>query len=226
MKERPMQSLNDFDAILYINLAHREDKKEFLLNHLESYGVEKEKIHRIDAVYTKENGHIGCCKSHFKALSYALKKGFKNVLILEDDIEINLPPKKANDTLYTLYNIVKNDWDVLLLGGTIFKREKLSPFGGYRVFSSLSAHAYAVNSRYFETLMLCALESYTLVKYGNFKDANSEHMTRLVFDRKWNTLKADSLWYCPQNLFLSQRLIQTDIGNEPREKGRPTAKFI
>ncbi len=97
---------DEIDAILIINLSHRTDRWEQLHGKLESMGV-ADKVHRIDAVDgktlkgykqrpwfrdpTPENvstmkaGSAGCCLSQKKVMAYAKEKGFKRILMLEDD---------------------------------------------------------------------------------------------------------------------------------------------
>jgi len=72
------------DAILYINLEHRKDRNEHILNEIHKICTDNSKIHRIDAI-KNDNGALGCGLSHIKALEYAVKNEWKTVLILEDD---------------------------------------------------------------------------------------------------------------------------------------------
>ncbi len=72
------------DAVLYINLEHRVDRREHLLGELARAGVPAEKIHRVDAV-RRDVGALGCTLSHIKAFNLMLEKGWSRVLVLEDD---------------------------------------------------------------------------------------------------------------------------------------------
>lgn len=72
------------DAVLYINLEHRVDRREHLLGELGRVGVPASKIHRVDAV-RRDVGALGCTLSHIKALELVLEKGWERVLVLEDD---------------------------------------------------------------------------------------------------------------------------------------------
>ena len=50
-----------FDAILYINLQHRQDRKELILNEIQKIkNIDESQIYRIDAVLEPMCGHIGC----------------------------------------------------------------------------------------------------------------------------------------------------------------------
>lgn len=94
------------DAILVINLKHREDRWKQFINQLAAIGVANKAI-RIEAVDGKElpgykqkpwfkkrtpetvarmkAGSAGCCLSHKKAIEYAKAKGYRKILLMEDD---------------------------------------------------------------------------------------------------------------------------------------------
>lgn len=77
--------MEHIDAILYINLAHRTDRKEHLLHELQKWGVPSSKIHRIDAIQ-RTPGALGCGLSHIQTLEYVFSHPeWNTVLILEDD---------------------------------------------------------------------------------------------------------------------------------------------
>lgn len=72
------------DAVLYINLEHRTDRREHVLGQLRAVGVPAEKIWRVDAV-RRDPGALGCTLSHIKAFQVILDRGWERVLVLEDD---------------------------------------------------------------------------------------------------------------------------------------------
>jgi glycosyl transferase family 25 len=77
--------MSNIDAILYINLDHRVDRKEHILNEINKLGKDASYVHRIDAI-KNSNGALGCSLSHIKALQYVLEHPeWKNVIVLEDD---------------------------------------------------------------------------------------------------------------------------------------------
>jgi GR25 family glycosyltransferase involved in LPS biosynthesis len=107
---------NDFfDKIIYINLDHRKDRKEQILNEFNKMDINKNKIHRIDAVHEKYNGHIGCAKSHIKALNYAKGNNYKNVVIFEDDFIFTKNKEDINSKLNKFLKEHGNNWDVVQL---------------------------------------------------------------------------------------------------------------
>lgn len=77
--------MQHIDAILYINLAHRIDRNEHIIQEINKLCTDSLKIHRIDAIKHNE-GALGCGLSHIKTLEYILEHPeWKTVLILEDD---------------------------------------------------------------------------------------------------------------------------------------------
>ena len=79
------------DQIYYINLEHREDRKDEFLSNFSS--IDENRIFRINASYEKSNGALGCLKSHINALETALENNKssgkeENILVCEDDFYI------------------------------------------------------------------------------------------------------------------------------------------
>jgi GR25 family glycosyltransferase involved in LPS biosynthesis len=78
--------MENIDAILYINLAHRSDRNVHILNEIKKLCTDESKIHRIDAIHNKKDGALGCSMSHIKVLEYILEHPeWNNCLVLEDD---------------------------------------------------------------------------------------------------------------------------------------------
>ena len=65
--------MNHFDIIYVINLKHRTDRLESIMKELSTMGVDEKKIVRINAIYNKEFGALGCAQSHRLALSYFME---------------------------------------------------------------------------------------------------------------------------------------------------------
>jgi|UniRef100_A0A6C0DCB6 GR25 family glycosyltransferase involved in LPS biosynthesis len=77
--------MESIDAILYINLKHRLDRKRHIIEEIHKFCKDDSKIHHIDAIY-RNPGALGCGLSHIKALRYALDHPeWNTVLVLEDD---------------------------------------------------------------------------------------------------------------------------------------------
>lgn len=162
---------NALDAVLVINLDERPDKWEDMNNAWGRY-VPKSKLHRISAVrgtnlpgylekpwFRKRTGkravvcagQAGCVLSHRKAVEYAKEKGFKRVLVLEDDIHLN---PGIFDTFYTrLAGIVeeKLSGGILYLGchhaaNVAFREVETDGRAIYRISGALGTYAFIIDS--------------------------------------------------------------------------------
>ena len=61
--------INRLDAIIYINLENRADRKEVLMKDLEKLNTNMNKVHKVSGVFIPKNGHKGCIQSHILALN-------------------------------------------------------------------------------------------------------------------------------------------------------------
>ena len=71
------------DGIFYINLDHRTDRRAEIEGELSRFDL---KFERFPAIAHKIGG-VGCGTSHLEVIKLAKKRGYKNVVIFEDDIE-------------------------------------------------------------------------------------------------------------------------------------------
>ena len=118
--------------IVVINLKDRKDKKKYI-NKL----FEKKKINFNFFSATKhENPKRGCLESHLTVIKNAIEKGFKKVLIFEDDVKF---VKSIKDM-----KIPPNDWDMLYLGGTVH-RILNNKNKDYPRVQTWTTHAYFIN---------------------------------------------------------------------------------
>ena len=69
---------------LYINLEHREDRKNQIESELKKVGFNN--YQRFNAI-KNEKGYLGCSESHLECLKLARAQNYPNVIILEDDFE-------------------------------------------------------------------------------------------------------------------------------------------
>lgn len=149
-----------FDAILYINLSHRKDRKESILKEIEKihknieleHGAESSskrvEVHRIDAVLEPLCGHIGCGKSHILALELAIQNKWSSVLILEDDFVF------TKDYMPDSFTKIKDlNWDVMLLAKGYDNSKKSQYDFLRRACRTTTASGYIVRQHYYSTLL-------------------------------------------------------------------------
>lgn len=110
--------INRLDAIIYINLEARNDRKDLLMKELEKLKTDMSKVHKVSGVYMPKNGHKGCIQSHILALNMIKMNNWNRVLILEDDAELNMTPETINSLINkSLEELDKNypEWNVIML---------------------------------------------------------------------------------------------------------------
>jgi hypothetical protein len=101
-----------FDAIYCINLDSEGDRWINVQRRFEAVGI-PHRVRRFSAIAT-ENHHIGCALSHRSVIEDAMKRGFENVLIFEDDaIFLDETRSYLNAALGELTG---RDWELLYLG--------------------------------------------------------------------------------------------------------------
>lgn len=105
---------NVADGLIFINLASRTDRRQYIVNMLDQAGFERDFCHRLEAIENKDCGHLGCTESHIAALQYALDQGWNRAIIIEDDLELRMPKERA---LFMLREFICNqpEWDVFML---------------------------------------------------------------------------------------------------------------
>jgi glycosyl transferase family 25 len=199
-------ALNRFDAIVYINLEHRTDRKEKLLAELDRLKTKKEKIHRVEAFYTPLNGHRGCAYSHYSSIKLAKQNNWNNVLILEDDCIFTQDATEIDQYISTFLSKVKN-WDVFFLSTRVLEKEPSSCLHISRILKSTQAHAYVVNAHYYDTLMACFHDSYNQLENNVFFQTVKDE----CLDQKWHDLQSKGQWYAGDALVAKQDKGFSDI---------------
>ena len=172
------------DAILYINLAHRTDRKEHILDEIHKLCTDDSKIHRIDAI-KRENGAFGCGLSHIKALEYALEHEWKTVLIVEDDFTCK--PVSMNDHISLLFEY---DFDVGLLSHNSLRYSDTDNDFVKRAIYAQTTSAYIIKRDYIPVLLQNIKEAIDdMAKNGRrHENCIDIHWTSLQLKDKWYTL--------------------------------------
>ena len=184
-----MSNWSDVDAVLYINLDHRIDRKQHLLTELAAAGVPPEKIHRVDAVL-REPGALGCTLSHIKAFQMILSAGWERVLVLEDDF--TWMPREEGGVAEKIGELMtcRKPWDVVQISwnpsGRILGDGPLPWLR--RAVGVRTTSGYFVRGGFVEELM------------KNFKEAavdmyKNGFSPESCCDMNWQKLQHDAEWY-------------------------------
>jgi GR25 family glycosyltransferase involved in LPS biosynthesis len=175
------------NGVVYINLSHRKDRKDHIERELQK--LEQKNVHRIDAFLEPFCGHLGCGKSHVKALELAIEQNWDSVLIVEDDLIFKVDSTELRDRLNDLKNI---SWDVVLLGlGHHILKDSEYDFLK-RIVRCTCAHGYIVRKHYYQTLL------------SNFQNAVEKMKNELVEHLKENTIKLNQCSAIDQEWFSLQ----------------------
>lgn len=102
-----------FDGIICINLITRNDKYHYMR--------EFEKRMKIPITYYQPkpdpvSGEKGCYESHLNVIRIAYEKGWKNVLIFEDDVLESKYFSKTHISKAIDFMEKNQDWDLFMLG--------------------------------------------------------------------------------------------------------------
>ena len=209
--------LNRFDAILYINLHHRSDRKELLLEQLKTVSVDQRKLYRIEGVLDRELGVLGCLKSHIKAIEFAKEQRFENALILEDDCYFKFSPEHIDNMLEHMLKVL-NQWDVILLGSHIRRHQITCWDRVFRVTWATCAQAYAINKHYYNTVISF---------YKNILDTHGSNIFTAPYaalDYYWHKMMEVDQWFC-SDIVLHQRPNYSDIAYEHKNRPHPERPY-
>ncbi len=76
--------MDNIDMVFYINLDKRIDRRSQIEYEFKNYGICK--YERFSAIYKPYPlGFLGCTLSHLGVLKLAKERGYKNIMIVEDD---------------------------------------------------------------------------------------------------------------------------------------------
>lgn len=165
------------DAILYINLEYRTDRKEHIEKELKKLSHITTNIHRIDGVLEQWCGHLGCGKGHVKALELAIKHNWNSVLIVEDDLQLV-------EDLSNLSRINTIEWDVMMLGHSHTCLKECAYEFLRKATSTTGAYAYIIRKHYYQTVL------------DNFKNAVEKMKLELEIHTEKNKDNMKKLHYC------------------------------
>jgi len=214
--------INRLDAIIYINLENRTDRKDLLLKELEKLNTDMSKVHKVCGVFIPKNGHKGCVQSHILALNMIKMNKWKRVLILEDDAELEMPPDAVNNLInQTLDSLDKEhpEWDVIMLGSAYKTIDKtvpaisldietldgpIIPIQIQKLHTATTATSYIVKDRYVDSILNLFGNCNENMKHDKLTGNNFEEW---ALDQKWMELQRKDNWYVMDKDLFKQRNI-------------------
>ena len=132
---------NFFDGIMCITLKHRVHAKKVFAD----AGLDIEFVEGIrDA-----DPYTGCKKSHLKCVGLAKERGYKNLLVFEDDVVFIRPLNYLDKAIPEL----PEDWELFYLGIRLKKVPRIHSKHLLRVKAGKTTHAVAYNGRVFDLIL-------------------------------------------------------------------------
>jgi GR25 family glycosyltransferase involved in LPS biosynthesis len=160
---------NYFDHVYVLNLNDRIDRLIKVTNKLNSLGINFTRFEAINGTKfegkkyvkkifqsDKDNYAMGCCLSHKNIVKDAKQKGYKNILILEDDVMFC---KNFNIWFQNL-RLIK-DWKLLYLGTSQYKWHNIICKNDqyfYRANYSYGTFAYGINNSVYDDILSFNIE--------------------------------------------------------------------
>lgn len=146
--------IHRFDSIYFINLKHRIDRYEHITKQLIDIGADPSKIHRIEAIHTKNFGILGCGKSHILAVETFLKNNVgDNCLILEDDFTFCMDKYETNCKIEQFFDYVGDNFDIFMLSSNVLRDENVEIPNIKRIIDGQTLSAYCVTRKYAPRLL-------------------------------------------------------------------------
>jgi len=195
----------NIDRIFYINLDYREDRREEIEGEIQKMGLE-EKTERFPGIRVVEQGILGCTKSHLAVLKLAKERGYKNILILEDDFEFVLSKPEVENELQIFFDS-GIDYDVCMISYLLNEVEDdvfidECPNLG-KVIEAQTASGYLVNAKYYDTIIELYEWAWPLLK-------NTKAHWLYANDQCWKSLQKKDRWFYFKNRIGKQRASFSD----------------
>ncbi len=193
------------DHIFYINLDKRQDRKLLIETELTNLKWEAERFSGI--YYPPPKGIVGCTKSHLSVIKLAKERNYKNVLIMEDDLQFLKSKEEIEENLAKLF-IQKPNFDVCFLAYNLHEGELDIEYPFLtKVLYSATASCYIINNHYYDKLI--ELYEDAIPKL----DLTMEHW-KYANDQVWKILQEKDNWYCFTTRLAKQRSGFSDNANK------------
>ena len=189
------------DKVIYINLEHRKDRKEEIESELNSMNIEYE---RFNAISNPDFGIVGCTQSHLEIFKMAKEKGYKNILIFEDDFKFIVSKDIFEEQIELLYKS-QVTFDICMLG---YRLLKSSPCHDYPFLQKAidvdTTSCYIINDSMYDTLI--DLYEWTIPLLIDTR----KHWI-YALDQIWKLLQPISKWYLFNTRIGIQRPSYSDL---------------
>jgi len=201
--------MDQIDAIYYINLDHRTDRKDLFLSWVQESGFPESKVERVPAIHTPGKGHIGCAASHVKALEAFLGSTHNTCIIFEDDFT-PLQPTTFWDNFQQFFD-AKIPYDAVTCSYNVEQvSEAPVPFMK-RLHFTFTSSSYLITKPYAHKMYEFLNELPYLALQEEATTGIKTH--KYTFDIYYSNLMVTDTWYCFYPRIGRQRESYSDIEN-------------
>ena len=198
------------DAIYYINLDSREDRKTEFLEEMKKMGVPDEKVVRISAVNKPGQGDWGCSLSHLFTIQQFIDSNIDNCIIFEDDFVFTQDLETVNAEFREVfdnsinYNVVMLSANEVEIKPTEYKYLK-------KVNDAQTTSGYMV-TKYFAPILMHNYRDGAKLIEQSYKIGKSDALQGpFCIDQYWKRLQPQSNWYMFSPKLGVQRESHSDI---------------
>ena len=203
--------MEHIDAVYYINLAHRVDRKDHFLQEVVKLGskepsgnepssdvpssdvpssdVPSSEVIRVDAV-AHTIGALGCALSHCKTLEMFLASDARACIVFEDDFAFREADPAVNQAAMRAAFEAFPDWDIYLMaaGSADFRAAASNIPGILRVVTAQTTAGYCISRKFAPVLL------------ANFRAAAADMAARgpcheNAIDQSWKALQPAHNWF-------------------------------
>ena len=183
--------------IYYINCNHRDDKDRNIKDILSNEGFSEREYLRIEADYIKENGHLGCARSHIKAIEKFIRSEYDCAVIIEDDLGWDLMGLMRYEFIERA--LENKCWDVFILSGATsnqFKTENINS-DIIRVKGVSTTAFYLLRRNFCKRILDVYYES------ERFLSRNPDLACEYAIDQNWKKLQRHHNFYAFKSTYIN-----------------------
>jgi glycosyl transferase family 25 len=202
----------ELDRFFYINLDKRKDRMEEFLGEYKKMNLPDDKLERFPAILNAKNPDLGCLRSHLSVLKLAKERGYKFIVIFEDDFEFLIDSSTFSNNLKEFFSL-DLDFKAVMLSYNMTGEPPIA-------FNKLvgithdvqTASGYIVNMNYSEEFINCLEYGYKMLK------KTGEHWNYMN-DQVWKSLQKDDKWYYFMDRVGKQRKSFSNLANSITDYG-------
>jgi hypothetical protein len=187
------------DKIFYINLDRRIDRRTEIEGELSRMGLSGERFPAIQ----HDKGFIGCSLSHLELIKIAKQRGYKNVLILEDDFQFILTKEKVQDNMTKFFES-NLSYDIVMLAYNHRGKLESNTHIVSKINNAKTTAGYLVHNKVYDEL----IDNY---QAGVNKLIETTKCSLWAIDVNWQHLLKNKEWYLFNERMGKQRKSYSDI---------------